>query len=164
MKIVREIMSYVIIILLVIVVRMFIITPVRVDGPSMNPTYEDGQILLLNKLKRNFDYLDVIVFKHGEDELIKRVIGRPGDTVEIKHNKIYINGLILKDYDDNVLTDDFSLSSLGYQKIPDGYYFVLGDNRSNSADSRLLGLVSYDKIKGNVVFRIFPFSKFGTIK
>lgn len=164
MKIAKELLSYAIIILIVVLIRAFIITPVRVDGPSMNPTFFNGDIVLLNKTKRNFDYQDVVVFKYGNEQLIKRIIGKPGDTVEIKDNKIYINGNITKDYQDNVITKDFSLEDIGYDKIPDNYYFVLGDNRGNSTDSRIIGLINKKNIKGNIVFRVFPFSKFGTIK
>lgn len=164
MKLAKEILSYAIIILVVILIRVFIITPVRVDGPSMNPTYLDGDIVLLNKTKSKFDYLDVVIFKYGNDRLIKRVIGKPGDTVEIKDNVIYVNGEVFKDYDDNVSTKDFSLSELGYDVIPEGKYFVLGDNRNNSTDSRIIGLIDSKDISGNAVFRVFPFSKFGTIK
>lgn len=164
MKLGRELLSYAVIIAVVVLIRAFIITPVRVDGPSMNPTYIDGEIVLLNKTKSKFDYLDVVVFKYGNDRLIKRVIGVPGDTVEIKDNKIIINGNEYEDYDTNVITKDFSLSEIGYDKIPAGKYFVLGDNRGNSTDSRIIGLIDQTDIAGNIVYRIFPFSRFGTVK
>lgn len=156
-------MSYIIIIVLVILVRTFIVTLVRVDGTSMNPTLVDGQFLLLNKTKSHYDYMDIVVFDYKNDKLIKRVIGKPGDKVDIKDNSIYINGEKIEDYGSKVLTANFSLEELGYDVIPSGYYFVLGDNRYNSTDSRIIGLVNEKDINGNIIFSLFPFSRMGVV-
>ena len=147
----KEYIPYILIILSIIAIRMYIITPVRVDGPSMNPTLKQGQILLLNKLDKNYERMDIVVFYHHGERLIKRVIGLPYETVSIKDNKLYINGILTDDYAD-VETKDYDLNVT----IPKDYYFVLGDNRSNSLDSRALGLISKDKIVGSVRLRLLP--------
>lgn len=164
MKWIKELIPYVLIIIVVVLFRSFIATPVRVDGPSMNNTLADGQILILNKLSSQYERMDIIVFRTSDDKLIKRVIGLPGDHVKIENNKLYINNNLINDYQDDIKTSDFDLKELGYDKIPEGYYFVLGDNRYHSVDSRMIGLVNEKNIEGNIIFRIFPFGKFGKVK
>lgn len=159
MKIIKEILPYVLIIIAVILIRTFIITPVRVDGASMDQTLEDGQILLLYKLS-NIDYGDIVVLdeeKEGEI-IIKRIIGMPGDTVSIKDNTVYVN--------DEKIEEDYAYGETSdYEEITlgDDEYFILGDNRPISKDSRYFGPVKEDEIIGKVIFRLWPFNKFGTI-
>ncbi len=153
MKKAKEFMSYVIIILVVVLIRTFIVTPVRVDGDSMVPTFKNGQILILNKLDRKYERMDVVVFKYKGDRLIKRVIGLPGEAVEFKDNKLYINGVITEDMGFD--TSDYNLNMV----IPENYYFLVGDNRSNSLDSRIIGLISKDKIIGTVNFKLIPIGR-----
>ena len=160
MKYVNEYLPYVIIIIVVILIRAFIITPVRVQGPSMNNTLENGDILLLyklGKLNRN----DIAVLKDVSDDeaIIKRVIGLPGETIEIVDGVIYIN--------DKELEDKHSIGDTrSYNRITlaDDEYFLLGDNRTVSKDSRYFGPVKASNIKGKVIFRLYPFKKIGTIK
>ena len=159
MKIIKEILPYVLIIIAVILIRTFIITPVRVDGASMDQTLEDGQILLLYKLA-NVDYGDIVVLdeeKEGEI-IIKRIIGMPGDTVSINDNTVYVNGEELEEDYAYGETSDYEEITLG-----DDEYFILGDNRPISKDSRYFGPVKEDEIIGKVIFRLWPFNKFGTI-
>ena len=159
MKIIKEILPYVLIIIAVILIRTFIITPVRVDGASMDQTLEDGQILLLYKLA-NIDYGDIVVLdeeKEGEI-IIKRIIGMPGDTVSIKDNTVYVNGEELEEDYAYGETSDYEEITLG-----DDEYFILGDNRPISKDSRYFGPVKEDEIIGKIIFRLWPFNKFGTI-
>ncbi len=155
MKFIKESIPYILIILAVILIRSYIVTPVRVDGDSMKPSFEDGQIVLLSKYYKKYERMDVIVFHYNGERLIKRVIGLPGEKVKIKDNNIYINDEIIPDYADNVKTSDYTLEVT----IPEGYYFVLGDNRSSSLDSRVIGLINEKKISGRVTFRLFPFNK-----
>ena len=155
MKWIKELVPYVVIIVIVVLFRTYIATPVRVDGDSMNPTLIDGQILILNKMDKEYSRMDIVVFDYKNDRLIKRVIGLPGETVKIVDNTIYINDEAIEDYSSDVKTADYDLEII----IPSGYYFVLGDNRYNSADSRMLGLISEDDIKGTVCFRLYPFMK-----
>lgn len=164
MKVVRELIPYVVIVLIVVLVRSFIITPVRVNGSSMESTLQDGNILLLEKYDKNYKRFDIVVAEYAGEKLIKRVIGLPGDTVEYRSNILYINGERISEPFINEDTEDFSLRQLGYDKIPEGHYFIVGDNRDDSLDSRYLGLFKKESIEGKVIFRIFPFNKFGKIK
>ena len=162
MKILKSWAPYLAIILLVVFLRTFIITPVRVDGKSMNPTLENGQILLLEKINSNYKRFDIVVINYEEngqtEKLIKRIIGLPGETVEIKDNKIYI--------DEVEINDDYAYGETSdYEKITldDDEYFILGDNRLISKDSRYFGPVKKDDLMGEAVFRLWPFSSFGLI-
>lgn len=159
MKLIKEITPYLLIILSIIIIRTFIITPVRVSGTSMDPTLTEGEILILKKYDKSFKRFDIVVLKHWDDKIIKRIIGLPGETIEYRHNTLYINGKETKDIIKNG-TADFSFEG----KIPEGHYFVLGDNRKNSADSRSLGLFSKEDIEGTTTFALFPFQSFGFIE
>jgi len=163
LKIFKELLPYIIIILVVVLIRTFIVTPVQVVGTSMVPTLNDKQILLLKKYDKEYERFDIVVFEHEKSTLIKRVIGLPGEHVEYRDNKLYING---KKINENFIkedTEDFTLSEINYKKIPKGYYFVMGDNRNNSTDSRYIGLIKDNQIKGSTNLSIFPFKTFGKI-
>ncbi len=140
-------------------IRSFIATPVRVDGDSMNKTFKNGDILILYKLSK-IKRFDVIVLHEEKDneKIIKRVIGMPGDTVAIKDGEIYINDEKIDDEYAYGMTSDYERITLKSDE-----YFILGDNRLISKDSRYFGPIKEKEIKGKVVFRIFPFSKFGKI-
>ena len=163
MKKYKDLIIYAAIIIFVILFRIFIATPVIVDGISMDPTLKNGDILILNELNRSYHYGDIVVINLKNEQIIKRVIGVPGDKVEYKGGILYLNGNIKED-NYSKATKDFSLSSLGYDSIPDNYYLVLGDNRSVSYDSRYIGLISKNDIMGTVFNRIYPIDKFGSIK
>lgn len=163
----KELVPYIIIIFVVITIRTFIATPVRVNGKSMYPTLKEGEILILNKMDRKFNRFDIIVADVSNIKVIKRVIGLPGENISYENCKLYINGKETKDFVKECITEDFSLENLyGYDMIPEGYYFVMGDNRGDSADSRKyeIGLIKSDQIQGKATFRIFPFKVFGGIK
>ena len=164
MKYVKEIMPYVIIVVVVVLFRSYIATPVRVDGDSMYPTLKNGQILILNKLDKEYERMEIVVFDYKGERLIKRVIGLPGDTVEYKYNKLYVNGKEVIETFEHKDTDDFKLSDIDVEIIPDDYYFVVGDNRSNSKDSRIIGLIHKNQIMGKTNFIIFPFNHFGKVE
>lgn len=163
-KITEELFPYIIIVLVVVLIRTFIITPVQVNGTSMVPTFSDNQVLLLKKYDHNYERFDIVVFKYNKDTLIKRIIGLPGEYVKYKDNNLYINEK--KVSEDFVVdkTEDFELLDINKKIIPEGYYFVVGDNRDNSKDSRYIGLISEKQIKGKPIFSIFPFEDFGTVK
>lgn len=163
MKLLKEICSYAALIVIVFLVRLFIITPVSVQGKSMYPTLHDKEILLLKKYDKTIERFDIVVFQYGDSKLIKRVIGLPGETVEYKDNQLYINGIKMDDVVETK-TSDFSLEELKVSRIPEDMYFVLGDNRINSSDSRTIGLISIEDIEGCVSIRLFPFNKIGNIE
>lgn len=158
-RIIKELIPYIIIVVVVVLIRSFIATPVRVDGDSMNKTFKNGDILILYKLSK-IKRFDVIVLHEEKDneKIIKRVIGMPGDTVAIKDGEIYINDEKIDDEYAYGMTSDYDRITLKSDE-----YFILGDNRLISKDSRYFGPIKEKEIKGKVVFRIFPFSKFGKI-
>ncbi len=163
---VKEILSYVIIIIVVVLFRTFIATPVRVDGDSMDDTLKNNNILILNKLDKSYNRFDIVVIKRGRSKLIKRIIGLPGEYIKYKNNELYINNKIIDDVSIS-RTGDFDLKELyDVDIIPPNYYFVMGDNRGLSLDSRYnqIGLIKKSDIVGTVSIRIFPFSKIGKIK
>lgn len=164
-NILKEIIPYIVIVIVVVLIRSFIITPVKVDGASMVPTLSDNEILILKKYDHTFERFDIIVFDYNNNRLIKRVIGLPGDYVEYKDDKLYINGKHVKEpFTRNSNTTDFKLEDIELDKVSKDCYFVMGDNRDNSTDSRIIGEVCMEDIKGSTNFSIFPFNSFGKIK
>ena len=163
-KILKEIYPYIIIIVCVVLFRTFIATPVRVDGGSMEYTLNNNDILILNKLDKSFERFDVVVVNVKGTKLVKRIIALPGENIEYKDNILYINGKKTKDAV-NRRTLDFSLNELyNIDKLPKDYYFVMGDNRGNSLDSRdfRVGLIKKKDIVGTTRIRLFPFNKIGS--
>lgn len=175
-------------VILAILLRAFVIEPVFVDGPSMQDTLSTGNRLIVYKLGYYFAHPqngDIIVIKIKEgsidnlpfiksipflikaipivDEVdyIKRVIGVPGDTIDIKDGYVYINGKKLIETYAKGATDSAGLT--GSMMIPENKVYVLGDNRKNSRDSRQMGLIDINKIKGKAVLRIWPLDEFGSI-
>ena len=125
----------------------------------MVPTLEDNQILLLNKINYRFNEIeryDIVVIKVDNGEIIKRVIGLPGENIEYRNNTLYINGHE-EETEYNFDTEDFDLKSIcNCDKIPQDKYLVLGDNRMVSSDSRIIGLIDKDDILGNTSISIWP--------
>ncbi|WP_102028197.1 signal peptidase I [Salirhabdus sp. Marseille-P4669] len=179
----KEWISWIKLILLAFIValgvRTFLVTPTVVEGVSMQPTLQDGDRIIINK----FSYLisepkrfDIIVFHaNKEQNFIKRIIGLPGEHIHYKDETLYVNGEPINEafIDDRLdslqpkshYTHDFSLEMIPGQNktIPKGYVLVLGDNRTNSTDSRELGLVSYDQIVGKAIMVYWPFEDLGSI-
>lgn len=152
-----------IIVLLAYSFRSFLFDNYVVDGESMEPTLEDGYNLMVNKFiydVADVDRFDVIVFhKNVKDDYVKRVIGLPGDSIEYENSQLFVNGEHIKEdflesdalskYDTE--TKDFTLNEItGEKKVPEGKLFVLGDNRTNSLDSRKFGFISQKQIVGKV--------------
>lgn len=157
----KDAIVYILIAVAVILIIKYVFSLEQVVGPSMEPNYRSGDLLFLNKISYKFkepQLFDVVVIANDDTKyMIKRIIGLPGDTIEYKDNRLYINGEATKEYFDiSGITKDFSLDQFDYDVIPDGYYFVLGDNRENSKDSRVYGLISREDIIGKVQFRIWP--------
>lgn len=161
-KFIKELSPYIIIILVVVSLRTFIATPVIVNGDSMIPTLKNNQILLLNKIDyriNDIERFDVVVIKVNKYEIIKRVIGLPGETIEYRDNILYINGHEVEN-DYNFDTEDFTMKDIcKCDTIPQGKYLVLGDNRAVSSDSRIIGFIDEHDIKGKVNISLWPLKK-----
>lgn len=161
------------------IIRVFLFTPIVVDGVSMMPTLADGDRMIVNKIGYTIgkpDRFDIVVF-HAEEQkdYIKRIIGLPGDKVEYQNDVLFINGepfeepyldQYKKEVAENPLTEDFTLrdiTRIQSEVVPEGHVFVLGDNRRKSKDSRHIGAVPIGEIIGstNVVF--WPFKDLGFV-
>ena len=126
-----------------------------VSGGSMEPTLYNKQILILKKYDHSFKRFDVVVFNYNNSKLIKRIIGLPGENVKYENGVLYINDEIVEDRFASI-TKDFSFDGT----VPKDCYFVMGDNRNNSSDSRIFGFISKDQIQGTTSFRLWPIGKF----
>lgn len=174
-SILKDILSYALIILVVVVIRVFVFDPVRVDGPSMDTTLTNGEIIILNKFeyrKKDIERYDIVVVKITEPgtnetkKIIKRVIGLPNETIEVKNNKVYADGKKLKNDFTSSKTDDWDMSDIGLKKVPGDSYLVMGDNREVSLDSRYseVGTIKKDQIVGKASLVIWPLNKIKVIK
>ena len=163
--------SFIVAFIIVGGVYFFLGRPFTVSGASMYPTLHNGDRMVLSKIG-DIHRFDVVILKAPDEnvEYIKRVIGMPGDTVEMKSGVLYINGKKVDQPFINtealakqtVFIDDFTLESLtGEAKVPAGKYFVLGDNRGVSKDSRIIGFIDRSAIEGKAVFTIWPFGRIG---
>lgn len=149
-------------------IKTFVITSTIVDGRSMNPTVNNGDRLMVNKLffmKKNITRGDIIDFyvPSAKKYYLKRVIGVEGDTVEIIKDRVYLNGEMLEE---NYVSTNVTTPHNENTKwvVPKGHVFVLGDNRSNSRDGRDLGTIPRSDIVGKIVLRYYPFNNFGGLK
>lgn len=166
-EIFKEIRVYLIIIIVVLLIKTFVVAPIRVNGDSMMGTLHHKDIMILDKISYRFSPIkrfDIVVVKYKGEYLIKRVIGLPGEKVEYKNNKLYVNGKGIKENFSHMKTSDFKIDSLGSSKIPKNSYLVLGDNRTNSLDSRIIGFIEKKQISGKTSFTILPFNRLGSKK
>ena len=159
--------SIVIAVVLAMLIRTFIVELYVVDGPSMRPTLESEERLVVNKFIYRFhppQKGEILVFQYPRDpsrDFIKRVIATPGDTIEIHEGRVLVN--------DQLLTEDYILektrSEYPKSTVPEGRVFVMGDNRNNSEDSRFadVGFVPYDLIKGKAMLVFWPISAYKTL-
>ena len=155
---IKEFLPYFIVILVVIFIKIFVFSPIRVNGASMNPTLNDKDIMILDEISYRFSEIErfnIVVVKEENEYLIKRIIGLPGEKIEYKDNKLYIDGKYVKEDFKHMETMDFS-TTLGEDE-----YFIMGDNRTNSTDSRIFGPISRDEIIGKTSLTILPISRFG---
>jgi signal peptidase I len=157
-------------VVLAIFVILFIYQPVKVEGTSMMPTLDDQERIFINKFVYRFhfgniDRGDTVVFWFPGDptkSYIKRVIGMPGDRVEVDQGKVIVNGQALVE---SYIPPEFrDQSSMSARMIPEDEYFVLGDHRSSSNDSRAWGMVPRRYIYGKAVFIYWPLDKMGLLR
>jgi signal peptidase I len=155
-------------------IKTFFFSSYEVQGKSMEPTLEDGNKLVVNKIGyqiSDINHFDVIVFHASlQEDYVKRVIGLPGDRIAYKNDSLYINGVRYQEpylekykhpFPGQNLTGDFTLKDLvNSDRVPKGKLFVLGDNRLESMDSRHFGFISIDKVVGKVDVRYWPFEEF----
>ena len=154
----KELLPYIIILIVVLLVRTFIATPIKVNGNSMYKTLDGTEFMILNKLAKINRY-DIVVVDTKSDELIKRVYGLPGEKISIENNSIYINDKKIEDVYAYGETSNYENITLGSDE-----YFILGDNRAVSLDSRTIGPVKKSQIKGTTNFILYPFSRFRKVE
>lgn len=151
--------------LLALLIRSFVVESFVVQGTSMEPTLHDGQRLLVNKFiyrLREPKTGDIVVFLYPNDtrkDYIKRVIAGPGQSVAMRDGVVYVDGEAL---DEPYVVEPGS-DNLGPRQVPPGFIFVLGDNRTNSQDSRYFGFVSIDLLEGQAELVWWPPSEFRLI-
>ena len=162
MKYLKEAMPYIIILMVVILIRTFIVTPIKVNGQSMYDTLNGSEIMILWRTKdiQRYDIVVADLIENGKktDTLIKRVYGLPGETISCEDGVIYINGKKTDDSYAYGATNDFGSITLGSDE-----YFLLGDNRGVSLDSRIFGPINKKHIDGKTDFIIWQFKKFGKV-
>lgn len=154
-----------------LMISTFVISHTKIPTGSMMFTINPGDHLIVNRLPyyyRDPERGEIAVFKFEDENLIKRVIGKPNDIINIINNSIYVNdqkideSLYLKTPDS---TYEFSHSDIDFPyQVPEGYYFMLGDNRKNSMDSRYFGPVPRENIYAIGGIRIYPFNRIGIVK
>ena len=161
------VVSIAIALILAFFIRYFIVELYLVEGPSMRPTLINSERLVVNKFIYRFQQPakgEVIVFRYPRDpsrDFIKRVIGLPGDLIEVQQGQVYRNGELLKEpYILEMTRGNFPAT-----KVPEGHLFAMGDNRNNSEDSRsrAVGFVPFQMVKGKAMLVFWPPSEFKTL-
>ncbi|WP_392456250.1 signal peptidase I [Chryseomicrobium aureum] len=159
-------------------IRFFLFTPIVVDGESMMPTLNNGDRMVVNKIGYDIgtpERFEIIVFHAPEQKnYIKRIIGLPGDHIAYEDDQLYINGEAVPEpyldqykaeITEGTLTENFTLEELTQlSEIPEGYFFVMGDNRRYSKDSRAIGLVPEDEIIGTTSLIFWPLEDISIVK
>ncbi|MBZ5540765.1 MAG: signal peptidase I [Acidobacteriia bacterium] len=152
---------------LALVIIVFLYQPVKVEGTSMAPLLSDQERIFINKFVYRFEAIergDVVVFWYPLDRsksFIKRIIALPGETVEIRQGRVFVNGRLIDEPYVPPQFEDFS--DFGPMRVPSDQYFVMGDHRISSNDSRIFGPVAHRYIYGRAVFAYWPFEHFGTL-
>ncbi len=153
-----------------LIVILFLYQPVKVEGTSMLPGLVDQERIFINKFVYRIGMGDIqrgdtVVFWFPADpskSYIKRIIGLPGDTLEIRSGTVYINGTAMQEpYVPNEYRDSVSV---GLLRVPEGHFYVLGDHRSSSTDSRQWGAVPREAIYGKAVFAYWPLERVGVVR
>lgn len=159
-KFIKELIPYVVILVAVVLIRTYLVTPIMVNGPSMQPTLDGGEIMILNKTPKKYNRYDVVVVDIGKEDIIKRVIALPGETVTCESGFVYVNDRKQEENYSQGITEGCDKQG----KLGEDEYYVMGDNRGDSLDSRKLGAFKSNQIKGSTKLVLFPFKKIGNIK
>ncbi len=152
--------------LFLIIITCFVIFPARVNGASMEPNFYDNESLLVNRFNVSYERFDVVFVNvskertsyYRDDSFLKRIVGLPGEIIEYKDDKLFVNGVVVPEPFENGITNSFNFGDVckiketSCQVIPEDYYFVLGDNRENSTDSRIIGLVHKNDLLGKIIY------------
>jgi signal peptidase I len=165
---VREIVETVVFSLIIFLLIRQVIQNYRIENHSMEPNFYEGQFVLVNKLAFKLGQPargDVVVFhnpRNTNEDYIKRIIGLPGDTIEVHDSHIYVNGQqVIENFPHNEITPGEYMPPV---TVGDNQLFVMGDNRPNSSDSRVFGPISQDLAVGKAWLRIWPFNVFGIVE
>lgn len=149
----------------------YVASPVKIVGRSMFPVLNDQERIIISKIGLNDNHIkrfDIIVFSNPHEKgkrFIKRVMGLPGETIAIRDGEIYIDSLkIRQTFISEKMSDNFRSVNMKPLKIPQDSYFLIGDNRQISRDSRTFGVIPHANILGKAIFRYWPLSRFGTIR
>lgn len=163
----------VVVLAIMVMIYLFVMSPQEISGASMEPYFHNGEYILTNKIAYKFgnpERGDVVIFKSPRNkdiDYIKRIIGKPGDAVGLRDSSIFING---EKISEPYLSPDIYIFGGSYLRegseviIPPGHYFLMGDNRSHSSDSREFGPISKEDFIGKAILRYWPFTKTGLIK
>lgn len=166
---VRELIELALVFLFMYLLFSFVLMSVRVDGSSMEPNYTNGDRgIMIRSLPSNInnpDYQNVVVVEivngYNTELIVKRVIAKPNDTFMIKDNEIYVNGIVIED---NNRALDTYMEDYDEIKLKNDEYFVLGDNRNISKDSRIIGPIKREQIKAINGFLFWPLNEIGIMK
>lgn len=166
---IKELMPYVLIVILALFLNTFIIINAKIPSGSMETTIMTGERVFGNRLaylRSDPERYEIVIFHYPDDEsflFVKRIIGLPGETIELKDGQVYINGVNDMEHETFVSSDRHD--DFGPYTVPEGCYFVLGDNRAHSNDARFWNIkcVRKDKIVGRAGLRYWPLNKIGFI-
>ena len=159
---IREVVETITLTLLIVLIIRFAVENFRVDGQSMEPTLHNGEYILVDKVVYLFhppERGDVIVFKYPQNpqvDFVKRIIAIPGDTISVVGQTVTVDGVVLNEFYVNKDDPNNPFSSFKNHPVGPNEYFVMGDNRSSSCDSRVWGTVSKDRIIGRIFARYWP--------
>lgn len=159
LELIKKEKKFITIVIIIIILKIFVFNFILVKGDSMNPKFKNNDFMFLNKIIYRFSNIkrqEVVVIKYKDNDLIKRIIGLPNDKIKVENGKLYINNKEVKENYINSYTASYDFDEI---TLKDNEYFVMGDNRYNSYDSRNFGTIMKNNIIGRVEFRIFPFDK-----
>lgn len=168
---VEFIKELILIVLVALLFTTFIVSHNKIPTASMVSTINEGDHVLTNMIPyyyRDPDYEEIVVFRHGDESWVKRVIGKPGDVIDILGGYVYRNGKLLDESDylrPGITSEPLGMDPITFPYVvPKDCYFLLGDNRPVSQDCRYLGAIPREDIYGKAWFKIYPFDQIGTLK